>query len=132
MTTIKLDSLMEWRLLPVMAERRIRRATDLKRLLEDEGIEISSSQLSRLVSSTPQRLSMELLGGLMRVLDCEASDLIRRVDRESNTTPTPKPTVKKKKAIIRQRKPASQKTEEAAESLTGPKVAPFPIPKREK
>jgi DNA-binding Xre family transcriptional regulator len=65
-----------WRLHLVMAERRIRSVAELQRRLRDLGITISSTQLGRLHYKKPERLSVEILEGLMTVLDCTASDLM--------------------------------------------------------
>jgi len=67
----------EWRLLQVMAERRIKRNTELVRLLSDVGVAISTTQLGRMVDRCPERLNTETLRGLLTVLRCEIGDLIR-------------------------------------------------------
>jgi len=67
----------EWRLLNMMAERRIRRVTELRKKLLALGIEISSQQMGRLVNQFPDRLNTTYLRGLLTVLNCEISDLIR-------------------------------------------------------
>ena len=55
-----------WRLREVMATRGMFTATELVPLLRERGIELSASQVHRLVSGTPERLSLQLL--LYRVL----------------------------------------------------------------
>ena len=45
-----------WRRHDVMATRRIFTATELVPLLRDRGIDLSASQIYRLVSGTPERL----------------------------------------------------------------------------
>lgn len=67
----------EWRLLNMMAERRIRRVTELRKRLLAHGVEISSQQIGRLVNQFPERLNTNYLRGLLTVLDCDISDLIR-------------------------------------------------------
>lgn len=66
----------EWRLLNMMAERRIRRVAELRKMLLTIGIDISSQQLGRLVNQFPERLNTTYLGGLLTVLNCDISDLI--------------------------------------------------------
>lgn len=68
-----------WKLRTVMSDRDIRSATELHRRLEPYGIDITSHQLSRIVSKLPARLNTDVLAALMTELDCEASDLLRRV-----------------------------------------------------
>ncbi|NJD39239.1 MAG: hypothetical protein FIA89_13095 [Geobacter sp.] len=56
----------EWRLNVVMSERRIKTIIELKRRLANEAkVFISSAQLGRVVWERPQKLSMELLAGLV-------------------------------------------------------------------
>lgn len=66
-----------WRLRVMMAERNIKSVTALKRLLADHGTEISSQQLTRVVSKLPDRFNMTLLAALLDVLDCELNDLLQ-------------------------------------------------------
>ena len=47
-----------------MAERRIFTATELVPLLRERGIDLSASQVHRLVSGTPERLSLQVLSAL--------------------------------------------------------------------
>lgn len=67
----------EWRLLNMMAERRIRTVTALRKLLLSHDIEISSQQMGRLVNQFPERLNTQYLRGLLTVLNCDITDLIR-------------------------------------------------------
>lgn len=73
------DELMqiEWRLLNMMAERRIRTVTELRKRLIALGIDISSQQMGRLVNQFPERMNTTYLRGLLTALDCDISDLIR-------------------------------------------------------
>lgn len=70
----------EWTLLEAMACRKIRTAAELRERLSRVGVEISASQLSRIINAPPARLSMRLLGGLLVVLHCQPNELLRRVD----------------------------------------------------
>ncbi len=87
----------EWKLLIAMSKKRIRKVVELKRLLSEHGVEISSQQLGRLVSGKPQRLNMELLEGLMTVLDCSINDLIEVYEEDSKPSKEPAGTPKQKR-----------------------------------
>jgi len=67
----------DWRLLQMMAIRGIRSATELQRLLADVGVKFSRQQISKVMARVPSRISLDLLVGLARVLQCGAGDLIR-------------------------------------------------------
>lgn len=66
----------DWRMHLIMAARRIRSVAELQRRLHGIGVTISSTQLSRLYTKKPERLNIDILEGLMTVLDCTASDLM--------------------------------------------------------
>ena len=65
-----------WRLREVMAQQRIFTATELVPLLRDRGIDLSASQVHRLVSGTPERLSLQVLSALCDILSCTPADLV--------------------------------------------------------
>ena len=65
-----------WRLREVMAGHRVFTATELVPLLRERGIDLSASQVHRLVSGTPERLSLQVLAALCDILDCGPQDLI--------------------------------------------------------
>lgn len=65
-----------WRLREVMATRRIFTATELMPLLRDRGIDLSASQIYRLVSGTPERLWLQVLSALCDILGCTPADLV--------------------------------------------------------
>jgi DNA-binding Xre family transcriptional regulator len=67
-----------WHLRQVMAGRGMF-ATDLIEPLAARGIRLSSSQVYRLVSERPERLSLKILMALLDILDCSMSDLIEPV-----------------------------------------------------
>lgn len=81
----------EWRLLQMMAERHIKRNTDLVRKLNAVGVEISTTQLGRLVDTFPERMNTITLMGLLTVLDCSISDLIRVHPPQASTRGQGKP-----------------------------------------
>jgi len=65
-----------WRLEEMMHARGIHQISALQRELHSHGIELSSSQTHRLVTSTPDRLNLEVLAALCEVLACGPADLI--------------------------------------------------------
>jgi DNA-binding Xre family transcriptional regulator len=65
-----------WRLREEMAQRRIFTATELVPLLRERDIDLSASQVHRLVSGTPERLSLQVLSALCDILSCTPADLV--------------------------------------------------------
>ncbi|MFD9305405.1 helix-turn-helix domain-containing protein [Streptomyces sp. NPDC060048] len=65
-----------WRLRELMAEQQIFTATVLVPLLRERGIDLSASQVHRLVSGTPERLSLQVMAALSDILSCTAADLV--------------------------------------------------------
>jgi DNA-binding Xre family transcriptional regulator len=65
-----------WRLRETMAEHRMFTTTALVPLLHDRGIDLSASQVHRLVSGTPERLSLHVLSALCDIFACSPADLI--------------------------------------------------------
>ncbi|MGH3438929.1 MAG: helix-turn-helix domain-containing protein [Sciscionella sp.] len=65
-----------WRLRKVMADNGIVTATELVPLLADRGINLSASQVHRLVSGTPERLSLQVMSAFCDVLGCTPADLV--------------------------------------------------------
>lgn len=74
-----------WRLRVLMAERGMFKTTDLQPRLAEHGIRLSDSQVWRLVTGKPERVSLQLLVVLCEILDCEPGELIRR--READARP---------------------------------------------
>lgn len=66
----------QWLLRERMAERGLWKTTELAPLLAARGIELSSAQIYRLVSQTPERLSLLMLAALCDILECGPGDLI--------------------------------------------------------
>lgn len=75
--TAKLDY--RWHLREVMATRGMFSTTDLRPLLAERGIDLSASQVYRLVVERPERLSMPTLMALLDILQCRMDDLIEPV-----------------------------------------------------
>jgi|SRR5215470_2583526 len=68
-----------WHLRQVMASRGMFQTTDLIEPLAQRGIHLSSSQVYRLVTERPERLSLKVLMALLDILDCPMGDLIEPV-----------------------------------------------------
>jgi DNA-binding Xre family transcriptional regulator len=65
-----------WQLRQVMAARGMFATTDLVSPLEQRGITLSTSQVYRLVTERPERLSLKILMALLDILGCTMEDLI--------------------------------------------------------
>jgi DNA-binding Xre family transcriptional regulator len=79
----------QWRLREVMAAHGMFSATDLAGPLAERGITLSSVQVWRLVTQSPERLSLPVLAALCDILDCTPSDLIST--RAENAAPAAPP-----------------------------------------
>ena len=77
--TARLDY--RWHLRQVMASRGMFATTDLIGPLADREIRLSSSQVYRLVTERPERLSLKILMALLDILDCAMTDLVRAGSR---------------------------------------------------
>jgi DNA-binding Xre family transcriptional regulator len=67
----------QWRLREVMAAHGMFATTDLVPMLNERGIELSASQVHRLVTGTPERLSLPVLAALCDIFGVTPADLIR-------------------------------------------------------
>ena len=76
-----------WRLREIMATRGLFATTNLLPLLAERGITLSASQVHRLVTGTPERLSLLVLAALCDLLDVTPNDLIET--HAGNPTPPP-------------------------------------------
>ena len=65
-----------WLLREVMAEHKLYATTELVPLLAERGIVLSASQVHRLVTSPPERLSMPVLAALCDIFGIGPGDLI--------------------------------------------------------
>lgn len=68
-----------WHLRRLMAEQEMFATTDLRPLLAKRGISLSEAQIYRLVTGTPERLSLRILVALCDILDVTPNDLIEPV-----------------------------------------------------
>ena len=66
----------QWRLRAVMAQHSMYATTELVPLLAERGVVLSASQVHRLVTSTPERLSLTILAALCDIFSVEPGDLI--------------------------------------------------------
>jgi DNA-binding Xre family transcriptional regulator len=82
-----------WHLRKVMADRGMFQTTDLIDPLAQRGVELSSSQVYRLVVERPERLSLKVLMALLDILDCSMDELIEPFAEASGATS------RKKKAV---------------------------------
>lgn len=65
-----------WRLRDVMADHGMFSTTALSPLLVERGIELSPSQVHRLVTQAPERLSLPVLAALCDIFGCTPAELI--------------------------------------------------------
>jgi DNA-binding Xre family transcriptional regulator len=65
-----------WNLRQVMAARGMFATTGLAAPLAERGISLSASQVYRLVTERPERLSLKALMALLDILDCTMEELI--------------------------------------------------------
>ena len=68
-----------WHLRRLMAEHGMFATTDLGPLLAVRGVCLSREQVYRLVTRTPERLSLTTLAALCDILGCEPGDLVEPV-----------------------------------------------------
>ena len=87
----------QWKLRQLMATREMYATTDLVPLLADRGVVMTSTQVYRIVTGTPERLNMQLLAALCDIFGASPNDLIEpyvasssRRGRKTGTTGTPK------------------------------------------
>jgi len=73
-----------WHLRRVMADRGMFATTDLIEPLAERGIALSSSQVYRLVTERPERLSLKILMALLDILDTTMEELIEPVAAASS------------------------------------------------
>jgi DNA-binding Xre family transcriptional regulator len=85
MTTMKRQVSYQWRLREVMAVHGLFAATDLVPKLAERGVNLSAVQVWRLVTQTPERLSLPVLAALCDIFDCAPGDLI--ATRAENVAP---------------------------------------------
>lgn len=119
---------MEWNLRVLMAQHRIASATELMRRLDTVGVQLSTSQASRIVKEMPNRLSVPLVRGILEVFQCDISDLIivehDALDEEKVSSINQKTTPAKQ--VVRRTKQHIAEPKEKP-SITGPSIRTFPV-----
>jgi DNA-binding Xre family transcriptional regulator len=68
-----------WHLRTLMAQRNLWKSTELMPLLRARGINLSESQIYRLVTGTPERIPARTFAALCDILDCTPGDLFEPV-----------------------------------------------------
>ncbi|MFJ7065192.1 helix-turn-helix domain-containing protein [Streptomyces sp. NPDC101115] len=76
-----------WHLRELMAKQGMFSTTALQPLLVERGINLSTSQVYRLVTEKPERLSMKVLMALLDILGCAMDELIEPVAAAAATRP---------------------------------------------
>jgi len=110
----------QWRLKNLMLEKGVNSATELARMLDEAGVHISTSQVARITNEMPSRISTNVFIGILKVLGCNASDIL--VVEHDGEPISDKP---KKPSNV---KPIPTKTDDTDTStLLGPSVRTFPI-----
>jgi len=66
----------EWKLREIMAQRGMYHTSDLQPGLAERGIQLSTEQIWRLVTQTPQRIQLDTLAALCDLLECDLASLI--------------------------------------------------------
>lgn len=64
-----------WHLRTLMAQRNLWKTTELMPLLRSRGINLSESQVYRLVTGTPERIPARTFAALCDILDCSPNEL---------------------------------------------------------
>lgn len=75
----------QWNLRELMAQRGMYQTTHLRPELRDRGIELSESQVYRLVVDAPERISIRTLLALMDILGCGMEELIQPVNTSKSS-----------------------------------------------
>jgi len=118
---------LEWRLPELMGRRRISTATELKRRLDKLDVNITSSQLARIINSEPLRISAELLWGLTLVLECTIDDLLYNPDLPKSIydkkISSNNPSLKTAEAYKERKR---ELPDENPENILGPKLSSYP------
>lgn len=77
-----------WCLREVMAENGMFATTDLVPLLRERGIELSASQVHRMVTGKPERLSLTVLAALCDIFETDPAELITTTASNVGVRPT--------------------------------------------
>lgn len=126
---------LEFRLAVVMAERKIRTVTELTRRIKEQGLEVSSSHMTRFMRDNPPSLTLPFLTALCHALDCQPTDLFHWVEVPSGDTliAATDPQKAKESAPLKGQGEGSVASldKKRAESVAGPRIGAMPRPKRD-
>ena len=78
-----------WHLRRLMAGKDMYATTQLGPLLAERGIMLSREQVYRLVTGTPERLSLATLAALCDILGCQPGDIIEVVQAPAGSKQAP-------------------------------------------
>lgn len=73
---MKRDVDYQWRLSELMARHGMHNSTDLAPLLKERDIDLSPSQVYRIVTQRPERVSLKLIAALCDIFECGPDDLV--------------------------------------------------------
>jgi len=82
---------MQWNLRLAAAQRGIWRASDLRRLLAEAGLEVSAGKMSHLWSGRPISIRLDDLDVICAVLGCDPGDLLIRDPAAGKPASTERP-----------------------------------------
>lgn len=77
-----------WRLAELMARDGLHNSTALTPLLKERGISLSPSQVYRLVTQRPERVSLQLMAALCDIFGCGVEDLVTVTGTDTAKTRT--------------------------------------------
>lgn len=83
---MKRDIEYRWRARELMARHGMRTTRELVRPLRERGITLSESQIYRMVSQNPERISFQLLAALCDIFGVEANELFTFTATEARST----------------------------------------------
>src|SRR5260370_26210992 len=113
-----------WHLRRLMAEHGMFATTDLVPLLAMRGVCLSREQVYRLVTRTPERLSLTTLAALCDILGCGPGDLVEPVaPRGRGGLPGPYPGAPPAGPVRPRRGPRPPRPGQAPRSGTRPRPA---------
>ncbi|MFB7507902.1 helix-turn-helix domain-containing protein [Streptomyces broussonetiae] len=84
---------MKWDLRMAAARREVWKASDMRRLLAEHGLEISVGKMSGLWSGQPTSIRLDDLEVICAALDCGPEELLLREPRKITTVPAEAPQV---------------------------------------
>ena len=80
---------MRWNLRMVAAQHGVWKASDLRRMLADQGLVISAGKMSNLWSGSPISVRLDDLDAICAVLECSPADLLLPDRLDPQAAPEP-------------------------------------------